>query len=139
MEGHEVLQKDGYFFDHKSLEPCIRGNHSRQVIPEKANRPVYDTEVAVDRRVRLNQATRADLEWWWQFSRRWNGVAMMVAVKALSPTHEMASDASGNWGCGAVYRRKWFQLQWQGLGNTQSLDIIAKELLPIVVAAAVWG
>ena len=93
----------------------------------------------LDRRVRLNLAARADLEWWWQFSRRWNGVAMMVAVKALPPAHDIVSDASGRWGCGAVCGRRWFQLRWQGWGNTQSWDITAKELLPIVIAAAVWG
>ena len=34
----------------------------------------------LDRRVRLNQAARADLEWWWKYGKRWNGMAMMVAV-----------------------------------------------------------
>ena len=35
--------------------------------------------------------------------------------------------------------KQWFQLEWAGLGVTQSYGIVAKELLPIVVAAAVWG
>ena len=55
------------------------------------------------------------------------------------PCVEMVSDASGKWGCGAAFESHWFQLKWQGLGNTQALDITAKELLPIVLAAAVWG
>ena len=93
----------------------------------------------LDRRVRLNQAARADIEWWWQFSRRWNGVAMMVAVNRRAPECDVVSDASGSWGCGAVFRRQWFQLEWAGLGTTQGYGIMAKELLPIVVAAAVWG
>ena len=33
----------------------------------------------LDRRVRLNVSARSDIEWWWQFSSHWNGVAMMVA------------------------------------------------------------
>ena len=93
----------------------------------------------LDRRVRLNQAARADLEWWWQFGKRWNGVAMMVAVNSRVPECELVSDASGNWGCGAAYRIQWFQLKWAGLGSTEDYGIMAKELLPIVVAAAVWG
>ena len=93
----------------------------------------------LDRRVRLNQTARADIEWWWQFSRRWNGVAMMVAVNRRAPECDVVSDASGSWGCGAVFRGQWFQLEWKGLGATQGYGIMAKELFPIVVAAAVWG
>ena len=93
----------------------------------------------LDRRVRLNQTARADIEWWWQFSRRWNGVAMMVAVNQRAPECDVVSDASGSWGCGAVFRGQWFQLEWKGLGSTQGYGIMAKELFPIVVAAAVWG
>ena len=53
------------------------------------------------------------------------------------PRLRMASDVSGSWGCGAWYLTHWFQLQW----NTQSaaLPIMAKELLPVVLACAVWG
>ena len=93
----------------------------------------------MDRRIRLNRAARADLEWWWHFSSRWNGVAMMVATKLLAPAHEVVSDASGSWGCGATFAQKWFQLSWLGCGTTQDWGITAKELLPIVLAAAVWG
>ena len=92
----------------------------------------------LDRRVRLNQMARADIEWWWQFSRRWNGVAVMVAVNRRAPECDVVSDASGSWGCGAVFRGQWFQLEWKGLGSTQGYGIMAKELFPIVVAAAVW-
>jgi len=55
----------------------------------------------LDRRVRLNQAARADLEWWWQIGTRWNGVALMVVADARVPTHMMMLDASGGWSCGA--------------------------------------
>ena len=43
----------------------------------------------------------------------------------------------GSWGCGAYYNTKWLQYQWFHL--TQGYDITAKELLPIVFAAAIWG
>ena len=94
----------------------------------------------LDRRVRLNQAARADLMWWWQFGTRWNGVELMVAADAWVPSHMMVSDASCGWGCGcgAEWDGRWFQIQWQGLGKKQSFSIMAKELLPIVVVVAIW-
>ncbi len=55
------------------------------------------------------------------------------------PQHYSAmvtSDASGSWGCGAYQEDQWFQLQWQG---TQLGSIAAKELVPILIAAAIWG
>ena len=93
----------------------------------------------LDRRVRLNRAARVDVEWWWQFGTRWNGVALMVAADARVPAHVMVSDASGGLGCGAEWDGRCFHIQWQGLGKTQGFSIMAKELLPIVVAVAIWG
>ena len=92
-----------------------------------------------NRRVRLNVAARADVEWWWQFSSQWNGVALMVATDARLLEHMVVSDALGYWRCGATCGREWFQVQWARLGCTQEYGIMAKEMLPIVVAAAVWG
>ena len=99
------------------------------------------TTKILNRQIRLNAAARSDIQWWWQFSASWNGVAMMTAAKT-PPTGvviSMASDASGSWGCGAFCGSDWFQLSWQGLGHAQQYDITAKELVPVVVAAAVWG
>ena len=93
----------------------------------------------LSRRVRLNTMARSDLLWWWEFSQEWNGVAMMVSVNSLSPDIELVTDASGSWGCGAVCGTQWFQLEWDCLGSTKDYGIMAKELLPIVVAAAVCG
>ena len=48
------------------------------------------------------------------------------------------SDASGTYGCGAfVDALGWFQIEWpQGW---EGVDIVVKELVPVVVAAALWG
>ena len=54
----------------------------------------------------------------------------------LLPT-EMASDASGNWGCGAWHKDRWFQIPWDR--RSQHLPIAVKELIPIIVAGAIWG
>ena len=53
-----------------------------------------------------------------------------------NPT-QITSDASGTWGCGAFYNSFWFQFSW--LQILQDLHITIKELLPIVMAAAIWG
>ncbi len=99
------------------------------------------TTKVLNRHIRLNAAARSDLQWWWQFSTLWNGVAMMTSVNRSEPEKTIAivSDASGSWGCGAVCGQDWFQLKWQGLGQAQQYHITAKELLPVVVATAIWG
>eukprot|EP00731_Ephydatia_muelleri_P000372 Em0001g372a len=83
--------------------------------------------------IRLNREFRSDLRWWTNFIVPWNGVSYLSA----GPTSEFASDASGSWGCGAHTTDSWFQIRW----DEQSLpfSITIKELLPIMVAAAVWG
>ena len=47
------------------------------------------------------------------------------------------SDASGSWGCGAYSGQSWFQLAWTP--KTTEYQIAVKELIPVVIAAAVWG
>ena len=54
------------------------------------------------------------------------------------PTIVIETDASGSWGAGAVWAGRWFQLAWTNDGEKHS-NIATLELIPIVVAAAVWG
>ena len=89
--------------------------------------------------IRLNEAFRGDLEWWHAFLGQWNGVSMLFEVQAQNPQIEIWSDASGGWGCAAIWDGQWFQIQWSDFPNFADTMIAAKELLPIVVAAAVWG
>ena len=46
-------------------------------------------------------------------------------------------NASGTWGCRAVWGPFWFQLEWADL--LQGAHISIKELAPIVIVTAVWG
>ena len=87
--------------------------------------------------IRLNRSFQADLEWWSTFIEEWNGIGILRALGVSQPDLSVQSDASGKWGCGAVYNRKWFQLQWPP--EWLSIDIAVKELLAIVLAAATWG
>ena len=91
----------------------------------------------LDHFVRLNQTARSDLEWWFYFAKQWNGRAMIYRRQKDYCQGTMVSDASGGWGCGAFFLDKWFQLEWAG--NLEGAHITIKELVPIAIAAAVWG
>ena len=54
-----------------------------------------------------------------------------------TPDMRVVSDASGNWGCGAFSLPKWFTLEWPT--ELQSASIQIKELIPAVIAAALFG
>ena len=47
------------------------------------------------------------------------------------------SDAPGKWSYGAFCNVKWFQLWWPD--TIQETHITFKELVPVVLSAAVWG
>lgn len=85
--------------------------------------------------VRLTKEFKADMLWWKHFASGWNGASVLVTDEA--PEVLLTSDASGSWGCGAWQGSQWFQLPWEA--HSQALHIAAKELIPILVAAVVWG
>ena len=89
-------------------------------------------------RVRLSKEFRSDLRWWGMFIAEWNGVGMLSSVVCANPCAVVTSDASGSWGCGAFSNSgEWFQVEWPTCW--QALHITVKELLPIVMATALWG
>lgn len=85
--------------------------------------------------VRISKGCQADLKWWSVFAWRWNGVSFCPVER--SPVASMVSDASGSWGCAAVCRECWFQVQWTE--GCKENHIAWKELLPIIIAAVLWG
>lgn len=89
--------------------------------------------------LRLNREFRADVEWWHIFLAEWNGVSMLRKIRSEFPDTEFWSDASGSWGCGALWCSQWLQLQWVPGGTLASASIAAKEFLPILLAGLVWG
>ena len=90
-----------------------------------------------DHMIRLNAAFRADLEWWHIFVGSWNGVSMMGRESLLTPEVEIWSDASRSWGCGAVWDSAPGQMEQ--LAKFCHSYNCTKELLPTMVAAAIWG
>ena len=49
----------------------------------------------------------------------------------------VATDASGSWGCGAVWSQNWFHCPWNEAWAGVPINTI--ELVPIVLAVAIWG
>ena len=65
----------------------------------------------------------------------WNGQSFFPPKE---PSVEVVSDASGSFGCGGFWAAHgWFQVQWQE--SWLAIHSTAKELLPIVIASALWG
>ena len=91
----------------------------------------------LDHFIRLNADARSDLEWWFCFMDIWNGVSFLELAISVPPHFTITSDASGSWGCGAIWNHRWLQLEWAGL--LQEAIIATKELIPVVLAVAIWG
>lgn len=89
--------------------------------------------------IRLNASFRPDLGWWHVFASSWNGVLMLKGRRVHNRVVEVWSDASGSWGCGAVWEVQWIQVEWKELPSFAHATIAPKELLLIVVAMAIWG
>ena len=85
--------------------------------------------------VRLNMEFQSDIQWWACFLPQWNGRSILPHAHA---THSFKSDASGSWGCSAVSDSAcWFQVEWPQ--SWHLCHIAAKEMVPVVIAIAVWG
>lgn len=90
--------------------------------------------------VKLKSDFKSDLAWWECFLEQWNGLSMMETLHHnQAPAAVWHTDASGSWGCGAYWggRGRWIQAQWSK--DWQSKNITLKEMIPIVLATAMWG
>jgi hypothetical protein len=85
----------------------------------------------------LNSAFRSDLLWWKTFVESWNGISLLSMGNAVTPYVNVFSDASGSFGCGAVWGTLWCQGEWPL--SWKDVNIMAKEMVPVVVASALWG
>ncbi len=104
-------------------------------------RQIFDLSAgarALHHRVRLNAGFRSDLKWWNCFLPVWDGTCPMSSVVKGEPQVVLTTDVSGAWGCGAyTCIGLWFQLKFPD--SWSEIHITVKELLPIVMAVAVWG
>ena len=53
-----------------------------------------------------------------------------------APTLPMSSDASGLWGCAAVWSEHW--LQWKGSIAWRDCTITAKKCVPVLLPSVAW-
>ena len=94
--------------------------------------------------IRLNVSFRSDLLWWSTFMESWNGVTLLSEGDPSSQT-EIWTDASVSYGCGAISTHlcRWLQLQWPLCScagfSPRDQSILWKELVPVVLACAVWA
>ena len=86
--------------------------------------------------VGLNLDTRVDLAWWQCLLCHWNGVSFFPVP---APSIYIYSGASGSFGCGDYYpdSNSWCQFPWPSAWS--NTGITAKELVPVIAAAAMWG
>ena len=62
---------------------------------------------------------------------------MLWDLKKYSVDITVYSDASGSWGCGALWNLHWFNFQWPD--HLKEWSIIVKELFLVVVVVALYG
>ena len=87
--------------------------------------------------IRLNAAARGDIIWWHVFIDKWNGISLAWDLGYHLPEIIVYSDASGSWGCGGYVGKDWFQYGWSV--HHQDMSIASKELIPVVISAAIFG
>ncbi len=110
-------------------------------------RRMYELLAATHRshhHIRISAALRSDLRWWATFIEDWNGASFLQEFGSRRPAFEFWTDASGGFGCGALWGLQWLQAEWlevyEGHSSQREGDSITmKELLPIVLACVIWG
>ena len=86
---------------------------------------------------RLNLAARSELAWWDLLLEHWPGSSVYQFLLLKHPDRHIFTDAAGSWGCGAWSAPHWFHVQWSSEWGLQTIAL--KELLPVVIAVAIWG
>lgn len=118
--------------------------HVADVLPQGKPfvRSIFNRAYSVKKKshwVKLDEEVRADLEWWQETLKDWVGTALLCTGKwAKIPDLHFTSDASGALGLGMVYGEFWCAEPWPSFPGRVS-NIASLELVPIVVAASLWG
>ena len=122
----------------KELESLLGHlSHAATVIPQghtflRSLFSLLSLALAPYHNLHLNLSARTDIKWWGMFLSDWNGRSFFPAP--LASIH-VTSDASGCFGCGGFsIPYGWFQEQCPE--RWRDTHITAKELLPVVIAAA---
>ena len=87
--------------------------------------------------IRRNKNFHSDLAWWKMFVDFWNGILFLQLNRKTAPSVNVFTDASGSFGCGAIWGTLWLQGQWPE--DWLQVNIMVKELVPVVLSCAMWG
>lgn len=94
--------------------------------------------------VKLTPAALADVQWWVEMLREWNGVSLLYEDDWTSaPRIQLYTDAC-NTGYGAYYAGRWLAGQWsnaelQSATRKERISMPFLEMRALVMAAATWG
>ena len=85
--------------------------------------------------VQLELIATVNLACWDCFLQSWHGTSFMIPDNALYI--QVHVNASGTFGCGALTSaNKWLQVQWPA--SWHDVNILVKEMVPVVMSAAMW-
>ena len=97
----------------------------------------------LNKEVFITPEAKNDLKMWLHFLENWNGVSLFLETEESHANHmDLFTDASGTLGFGGYFRGEWFYGEWpeEILDRlTKRVSICFQELLPVVVAAILWG
>ena len=90
-------------------------------------------------RVHLSLSDREDIRWWLRLLSQWNGVSLFqycqwVYLEDLVVT----TNAAKSQGIGLIFGTQWCSFSWPN-DMPSSVHISVLELIPIVIAASLWG
>ena len=108
--------------------------HACKVIPRRTFLQrmisVAESRPHLDSWICLNKDFHSDLFWWHCFLDKWNGTSLLHSHIYTGPADHIFT----KWGCGATWKEvaEWSK-EWV------DINIATKELVPIVLAIAVWA
>ena len=86
---------------------------------------------------KLTKDLRSNFYWWHVFVSSCNGISFHESIYLRTTTdYYIETDALGSWGCRGCFKEYWFQYARQP--GWSSINIMAKDLVPIVFSCAVW-
>ena len=97
----------------------------------------------LDQKVFITPEAKSDLKMWLHFLENWNGVSLFLEDEETHANKlDLYTDASGTLGFGGYFQGEWFYGEWpkEILDRlTKRVSICFQELLPVVMAAILWG
>jgi len=84
---------------------------------------------------RLTAEFKSNWHWWDLFITFWNGISFLYCCQETFFDHQIWTDASGTWGCGAQFGDQCFQFPWPL--EWKPITIMAKEIVPIIFSYSV--